>query len=223
MIPISIMIPVGPLPHHREWLAEAIQSVEVQAFPDDEIVLVNDGGPLLELSSHACRTQVYSLPANCGAVAANNIGVAIARNEHILMLGSDDRLLPGCLDALREAWLRIGDPLGYYYLAVEYADGRPSQNNPCQAAMVTKTLWRYTGGFPQEAALGAIDHIFLQMLITGRERGVSAARLYSVSDRVLYWYRPHAMTETNNKTQRWWGVIDRVVRDDLASKWLPQA
>lgn len=220
MIPISVVIPVGPAPFHRQWLTEAIQSVEAQASASDEIVLINDGGAPLELSSHACQTQVYTFPTNIGCVGAWNTGVSIARNEHVLFLGADDRLLPGCLDGLRMAWYRSQDPLGYYFLAVDYEDGR-TQNVPCQAAMVTKTLWRYTGGFPLEAALGAIDNIFVQMLLSGGERGVSRAKVYSVSPQPLYWYRPHALTETVTRSQRWFGVI-AIVRDDLSAKWLPR-
>lgn len=217
-IPLSIIIPVGPKSYHREWLAEAIESVrEQKAHPDDEIVLINDGGDSL-LDFYSDHT--FNLPFCCGATAAWNIGVTIAYNEHVVMLGSDDKLMPNCLDKIASAWEYHKEPLGYYYLSVRYSDGREDQGSPCQAVMVTKSLWRYTGGFPIECALGAIDNIFLQMLKTGADRGVSKAKLIKVSPEPLYWYRVHPETETNLRSARWLGIIP-IVRQDLAMKWMP--
>jgi glycosyltransferase involved in cell wall biosynthesis len=212
-VPISVLIPVGAQPHHRQWLDEAIDSVAGQLAGGDELVLLNDGGAPLGYR------ETFRFPHPCGLVAAFNCGVALARNEQVVMMGADDRLLPGALDAARVTYARYRDPLGYYFYAVRYNDGR-EQNVPCHAAMITKPLWKATGGFPQEAALGACDHIFLQMLITGRQRGVWHGGIYNISPNPLYWYRAHADSETNNRTQRWWGLI-QILRDDLATKWTP--
>lgn len=224
MIPISIVIPVGPKPHHREWLEETIRSIADQRTPPSELILVNDGGEL-DSSSILRENKIlrrtteiwfYDNPCNLGVVASLNIGVAVAKNDHVLLGCADDRFLPECVEKCWGAWERWQEPLGYYYLGVRYSDGR-EQNCACGAAMVTKSLWRYTGGFPPQASVGAADHIFLSMLIAGDREGYSKAKIIRVSDEVLYWYRVHDKIETSKNI---WPAIE-AVRDRLTLEWRP--
>lgn len=208
---------MGPKLHHRTWLKEVLVSILDQSSLPDEIVLVNDGGESLDWYRSEIFTVHYNNPCNLGVVASLNIGVAIATHELVLLGCADDRLLPNCVERCWQAWNKYQEPLAYYYLGVEYSDGRV-QNTACGAAMVTKQLWHYTGGFPAQAAVGAADHIFLSQLIAGSRDGYSKAQILRVSDELTYWYRVHDNIETSKNI---WPAID-AVRDRLTSEWRPR-
>lgn len=222
-VPVTIVIPVGPKPHHREHLGEMLESISAQRTLPDEVIVMNDGGPsvLPELIHHmpigAIHTWEYQQPWNLGMVAGWNCGVGLARNELVLLVGADDKLYGDCIDECYRAWLREQEPLGYYYLGVQYSDGR-EQNTACNAAMVTKALWRHTGGFPAQSAVGAPDHIFLSMLLCASRDGRTTAKILRVCDDMLYWYRVGENTET---TKNIWPAITAVM-DYLHVNWRPQ-
>jgi glycosyltransferase involved in cell wall biosynthesis len=222
--PITVVIPVGPKPHHREYLGEMLASIEQQSYLPSEIILVNDGGPSMDLvtwifGSLAGRVLIreYIQPWNVGMVACWNCGVGLARNELVLLVGADDRLYGDCIDECYKAWQREQEPLGYYYLGVKYSDGR-EQNTACNAAMVTKALWKHTGGFPPQSAVGAPDHIFLSMLLAASNKGLTTAKILRVCDDMLYWYRVGENTET---TKNIWPAIE-AVKDYVHTYWVPQ-
>lgn len=226
MRPISVVIPVGPKPHHREWLEEALISVHEQSELPDELILINDGGPPVHgytpvtaaLMMQGVTVVVHDNPCNLGVTASLNTGVAIASNDLILLGCADDRFLPNCVQLCWRAWERYCYPLAYYYLGVKYSTGE-EQNVACGAAMVTKALWGYTGGFPPQCAVGAADHIFLSALIAGSRDGYSAAKILQVDRELTYWYRQHEGTETRRNI---WPAID-AVRDWFTVNWRPNA
>ena len=222
--PVSVIIPVGPKPHHREYLGEMLGSIEGQSLLPNEIILVNDGGPAIELVTWLCGSMAskvfireYQQPWNVGMVACWNCGVGLAQNELVLLVGADDKLYGDCIEECLMSWERERDPYGYYYLGVKYSDGR-EQNTPCNAAMVTKTLWRHTGGIPAAAAVGAPDHIFLSMMIAASRKGLTPMRILRISDDMLYWYRVGSQTES---TRNIWPAIE-AVKEYLHENWRPQ-
>lgn len=219
--PITVIIPVGPKPHHREFLGEMLSSITEQSLQPGEVILLNDGGPSLNLVEKSFgKVREYVQPWNCGMVAAWNCGVGLARNELCLLVGADDRLYGDCIQECMNAYERWDHDLyGYYYLGVKYSDGN-EQNTPCNAAMVTKTLWRHTGGFPSQAAVGAPDHIFLSMILAASKKDPERckARILRVHDDMLYWYRVGANTET---TKNIWPAIE-AVKNFVHETWVPQ-
>ena len=216
-LPITVVIPVGPKPHHREFLGEMIESILQQKLAPDEVILVNDGGPRLDPGFPGAGVWEYIQPWNVGMVACWNCGVGLAKNELVLLVGADDRLYGDCIDECYKAWQREQEPLGYYFLGVKYSDGR-EQNTACNAAMVTKTLWRHTGGFPPQSAVGAPDHIFLSMLLCASKDGRTPAKIIRVCDDMLYWYRVGEHTET---TRNIWPAITAVM-DYMHVNWRAQ-
>lgn len=221
MIPITVAIPVGPMPHHREHLEELLESIERQTELPSEILIINDGGPSV-LTDLVFRPTLlikqFDMPWNCGCVAAWNCAVGLARNEHVLLCGADDMLFPKCIESLWDVWLRCQDLYGYYYLGVRYSEREKDQNTPCNAAMVTKTLWRHTGGFPTQAAVGAPDHIFQNMMLIAMRENRTKMKNIRVSDDVLYWYRVGSQTET---TKNIWPAIE-AVKDWTGANWRPR-
>lgn len=223
---ITIAIPVGPHPSHQQWLGEAIASVQSQTVPCNILVIDDMAGLHCDepdwdfgRSPSAPRTgygptladlhdypdvKVWRSPWRLGVGHAFNFGVALARDEEVLMLGADDTLEP---DAI-ECYLAFAaqDPpelraRTYYGLPVRYMHSGYVQFEPCNAAIVSKALWRATGGFPVESASGAPDAAFLsQIWNSGR------FRICAVGDRPLYNYRSHANTDTASRGP-WQGVI----------------
>ncbi len=125
-VPITVAIPVGPKPHHREYLDELIFSIEEQTIRPEEVLIINDGGERILHDavgipkSDRPWIKEYILPWNCGCVAGWNCAVGLARNEHVLLCGADDKLFPECCKRLWQSWEQHQELYGYYYLGVRY-------------------------------------------------------------------------------------------------------
>jgi len=219
MAQISVVIPVGPSEANQRWLPEAIASVVAQTVPAT-IVLVDDMAGIrpAQLLPHGQEYKYFKCPWYMGVAHAFNIGVAIAPTELVFMLGSDDTLEPECLEECIAEYERQHDDLGYYFVGVRYADTGEEQTVACHAAMVTRSLWLHTGGFPVATASGAPDAAFISILLRHR---AEAGRLWPVADaRPLYNYRRHKESDTASKGQ-WQGVI-LATRDLVTREWRPK-
>lgn len=72
-------------------------------------VIVDNGSTASDIYP-ALDAEVIKPPTNVGIGAAQNLGVALAAGRgasHLLFLDQDSRLLPGCVDALREAFCKL--------------------------------------------------------------------------------------------------------------------
>jgi glycosyltransferase involved in cell wall biosynthesis len=95
---VSVVIPTY---NRARFLPAAVASVRAQSYPCDEIVIVDDG------SSDNTSEVVAALgpgvrlirQANSGPAAARNRGIDEARGDLVAFLDTDDRWLPGKLDA----------------------------------------------------------------------------------------------------------------------------
>lgn len=209
--PITIAIPVGPADHHRRWLFEALESIAAQTLGASEVVLINDGRIPIDSGTaamYACyrecgNVNIIDTPWRVGVASAFNFGVALAQNDLVVMLGSDDRLLPDCLKQCWYAWQTHKDTLGYYYLGVEYASNGSIQNLPCNAAMVHKDLWELTGGFPPESAIGMCDHFITGLIQLGNGRFGRQYSVYDTCQEAQYWYRDHEETDSAQRRGDW--------------------
>lgn len=177
---ITVVIPVGPDPDACRYLPEAIASVEAQTI-ETGILLVDDmhgvgrhadgcGAPMIDVER---IDYVISNHWNLGVAASFNVGVACARTEHVLMLGADDWLEPDAIACAERAIREHPIQQAYYWFRVRYNDDRPErdQAQPCNAAVVTKALWRASGGFPVESAIGRPDVMLVGMLMGHPEVG----------------------------------------------------
>ena len=216
--PITVLIPVGPWPWSTRWLPECLQSVLAQTRQADEILLVDDMAGLDERAfglDERTFCRIWRAPWRLGVAGAFNAGVAMAAHDLIIMLGADDRLMPQALELCEKAYqIRRRDALGYYHMDVEYSDGE-QQNLPCHAAMVTKALWRHTGGFPPESGIGAPDAAFISVMLAHYG---GAGHLYRVeSPEPLYWVRRHRYQDTAMRQVYQRSILE--VRDILTSTW----
>ena len=201
-IPISVVIPVGPLPRHTEHLRECLESVLSQVGQHDQILVLDNGIGLRDPLQVSGWVGYHRIPWAIGLASGYNYGIAVAKRELCFMLGSDDRLLPNCLERCREAFDREHSAIGWYYVGVEYSDGR-TQNTACMAAMVSKTLWHRVGGYELGSDYGvnslklpvrSCEHVVLSKMIVNPKLG----GIYRVSDEMLYWVRLRENYYTQN-------------------------
>lgn len=220
--PISIVIPVGPCMRHRTHLPEMIRSIEEQTMRPGEVVFVDDGSTAMggdalpDLRVGNVRVKLVRNRWNLGVTNSMNVGVSSSAFDLSIMACADDKLLPRCVELCWRAWERSQVELGYYYLGVRYSTGQ-EQNVACGVAMVTRALWKYTGGFFPECAVGAGDHIWLSAMLGSQNRGVNRAQILRVSDEVLYWYRQDSNEATSRNI---WPAIE-AVRDKYTETWIP--
>lgn len=223
---VTVVVPVGPSPANSRWLSECLDSIAEQTWAKVghggiDLVLVDDmsNGGLEAHIPTGLPFKVWRSPWYLGVAHAFNIGVAVSPNELVFMLGSDDWLEPECIEYCVEEYAqRRGDPYGYYFVGVRYSDTGETQDLPCHAAMVSKTLWRVTGGLPVEAASGASDSAFISIMLRHSPR---AGRLWKVADgKPVYNYRRHSETDTASKGP-WQGVILET-RHLVTLNWTPR-
>lgn len=215
--PVTVAIPVGPFAANKIWLTEAIDSA-IKAGAA-EILLISDMAGDLETFAllYPKITAVWETPWRVGVATAFNFGVALADNELVFLLGSDDTLEPDCLHECVKAYNKALNPdQKYFAVGVRYSDDREDkdQYTPCNAAMVSKALWRRCGGFATETASGACDAALMSIFLGNRDAGT----WHIVNGkRPLYNYRVHPDTDTAQR-QSWQGVI-LTTRDLLTAQW----
>lgn len=156
-------------------------------------------------------------PFRLGVAAAFNMGVALAHNRLVVMLGSDDTLEPNAVDELLKTYEESGFAEAFYYFGVRYMDTGELQTLPCNCAAVTQDFWRYTGGFAPEMGVGACDSMFIsQMLVHEQESLIPVA-----GGAPLFNYRRHDETDTAGRADYQGAIFS--VRDILTRDWKPTA
>jgi len=212
---LTVIVPVGPKPSHKRWLTECLESIRAQTTPPEEILIIDDGANLTQ-EEVGMDARIWRMPCVAGAVHAINFGVALAKYDLVLILASDDILRPWCVaDCLREYQLR-NDPLGYYWMDVEYSDGR-IQKVPSGMAMVTKQLWQHTGGYAIESTVGAPDWMFLCAIDASKGKG---GKLWQVKSHAPpYWFRLHGEQMQATQNMKYSSVLG-LVRDIITKDWL---
>ena len=193
---LGVVIPVGPEEHHARWLGECLDSMAAQVRPPDHIVIVDDMHGLK--ASETCAPvgvrsiEVWDAPWRLGVPHAFNIGLArafAAGCDLTLMMGADDVLSPDALSSLLATFEHQHGRDGYYWQDVWYSTGE-QQRLPCNAAAVTPGLWRQTGGFIPESAVGGCDATFVSMMLVHHPD-----MLFHVEGGHL-WHRVHPDQET---------------------------
>ena len=146
--PVRVSI-VTPFLNAAPFIAEAIESVLAQTYPDWELLLVDDGSsdgstPIAQAfaAAHPQRIRYLSHDGrvNKGASASRNLGTAAARGELIAFLDADDVYLPDKL-AAQVPLLDAHPEAAMLYAGTEYWHGwtgRPEDR-------ARDTVWRRFG------------------------------------------------------------------------------
>lgn len=167
--PITVLICVGPEPKHQTYLQEALDSAFTQTVKPDEILLIDDMANLDEAAlagmaeGYKIDLRVWRAPWNLGTSCAVNCGIGLAHNECVVLLASDDYLNPGVVERCQKEY--IPGKLAYYWFEIQmFGLVNERMTVPSGASMVTKSLWKYTGGYPSESSVGHSDSILVNIM-----------------------------------------------------------
>lgn len=218
-VSIAVVIPIGPHKSDQTWLEECIASVYNQTLLPDELIIIDDMADpgwiqLFNKYNHPNTKLVYyDNPWLLGVAASFNIGISFANSDLMFMLGSDDKLLPTCLEQVVKTYKKHNDLLGYYYVEVVYDNGE-RQSLACNAAAVTRKLWEHTGGFSPETSVGAPDAAFISTLLAHKG---AAGNLYLVDGGVQYFVRRHKNQDTVKRKSYQKEIVS--VRNIVTANW----
>ena len=94
-ISVSVVIPFH---NGSRWIERALESVQSQTIPPNEVIVVNDGSSEGELGFLVGLQQRFDFQIlsqeNSGQSAARNLGVSKATSDYICLLDQDDYYLP---------------------------------------------------------------------------------------------------------------------------------
>ncbi|MDF1643113.1 MAG: glycosyltransferase [Pseudomonadales bacterium] len=95
---VSVVIPAYEC---ERYIVEALDSVFAQDYVNLEVIVINDGSTdtTLELLKEYKHKITILDQSNSGSAVARNAGMAIAKGDYIAFLDSDDKWLPGKLQA----------------------------------------------------------------------------------------------------------------------------
>jgi glycosyltransferase involved in cell wall biosynthesis len=94
---VSVIVPFYK---QEAFIAETIKSVQQQTYPNIEVIVVDDGSPVPARAILSESSNIVVLRTeNRGCPAARNYGFKQSSGEYLVFLDSDDRLMPGALEA----------------------------------------------------------------------------------------------------------------------------
>jgi len=199
---VSVCIPVGPYAWYKKYLAECLDSVAAQTMRPVGVTIIDDMAGVTKEHLAPLRGiphKVWRAPWLLGIPGCANVGVALGMSDLVFQLSCDDKLKPDCIETCWKEWQHRKDPLGYYWVGVEYSTGE-TQALPCGHAMIPKALWRHTGGWPVESAVGGCDAAFISAMLTHAHGDDRMGTLYPVDGgRPLYWHREHELQYTKHQ------------------------
>ncbi len=181
---VSVIIPAYQA---AQWIAEALDSVFAQTFPDFEVIVVNDGSPdtpQLEVVLQPYRGRiVYIRQENQGVSGARNTAIRAASARYVAFLDADDIWEPDFL-AVQTAKLEA-DPS----IDVLYADARIFGNVP-EAGKTVMQLCPSLGKVTFESLVTRQCTVHICVCVARRESllraGLFDARLRRIEDFELW-------------------------------------
>ncbi len=150
---MSVLSIVTPVYDRPVLLRRAIESVLRQDDGDWEMVIVDDGSrescaPIVATYAEP-RLRLFTHAQNRGISPARKTGVAAARGDWVLLLDSDDELVPQAVSMVRRRLRTVEDDIGRLAFMFRVAEGGGSP----EPALV-EGVWDYEGYIRWTASLG---------------------------------------------------------------------
>lgn len=216
---VSVIIPCY---NRQDYIAETIDSVLSQTWPNIELIVVDDGCTddsrrILESYGDKIRLMEHPGRVNKGQSAAINVGLRVAKGEYVAILDSDDLFFPEKIEK-QVLYLHSREELGIVYsnginidaqgksLYSIYPPGNRRVVGPVEVlescafnlpsnALVRREFYSEAGFF-DETLRSAQDH---DMAIRLTEHGGAG-----YMDEVLWAYRRHGESVSRTRTlERW--------------------
>lgn len=224
---VTVLMPVGPN-YNPEWLQEAIASVLQQEGDVHQLLIIGDGVDLgwdmwnnlpnfISLSGEESKRwgdyggydffpsygnpEILSyckLPAHVGFSSTFNLGVGMSKNELVMFLAADDKLMPTAVEEAVATWEKHDRKDAWYHLKYIDSNGHVSQihNN---IALTTKHFFLdMCGGYPPAAFVGPDAALMSCLMVHAPDRIIPV-----ISDKPLYWIRDHDQQETKIHTWKY--------------------
>lgn len=142
MANISICIPTF---NRKDYLAQTLNSVYAQTYPDYNVFVVDDGstdGTADMIKNAGYKNLTYHWQANAGDAAARNKLIELAAGHYITFLDSDDLLMPDALERMAKAAEAENEPVVVYgsYIRI---DGQGNVVGRCKRTLRTGHITRY--------------------------------------------------------------------------------
>lgn len=207
-----------------EHLSRPLNSVSSQTFRSFEYIIIDDGSEIspdnivLDYLEKQDFPVMYIKKSNGGAHTARNIGIKNARGEYLLILDSDDELVPNALHKYYEAWMSIDQNIREEYREVvarnsdEYGNQLsipyPSDINRLpknvasriasktgQHISVNRTSILKENPFPEPQGVKFVNECILWKYLDSKYRS------YYINDILYIYYRdiPESLTHTKGK------------------------
>jgi len=139
---VTIVIPTLD---RKEFLEQAIESVEWQTYDDIECIVVDDGSTdgtreFLDSLDYDYLRTIYR--DETGLSSARNAGIDASEGEYVLFFDSDDILYPGAVETLVEALERQSDECAGVFGSKKLVTdrGRVSERRAHTGTMTEPTL-----------------------------------------------------------------------------------
>ena len=178
------------------WIERALESVQNQTIPPNEVIVVNDGSSEDELGFLVGLQQRFNFQIlnqeNSGQSAARNLGVSKATSDYICLLDQDDYYLPKHNQILLETadfedpkfgfsygdlWRsnEAGQILSHSSINVKIKHPHTSLNTLVgknmfivpSATLISRTAFLAVGGFDPELRGFEDDDLFLRFFLAG--------------------------------------------------------
>ena len=178
------------------WIERALESVQNQTMPPNEVIVVNDGSSEEELGFLVGLQQRFKFQIlnqeNSGQSAARNLGVSKATSDYICLLDQDDYYLPKHNQILVEnadfedptfgfsygdLWRsnEAGQILSHSSINVKIKHPHTSLNTLVgknmfivpSATLISRTAFLAVGGFDPELRGFEDDDLFLRFFLAG--------------------------------------------------------
>lgn len=121
---VSVIIPFYK---GKDWLAEALESVDNQTYPCIEVIIINDGSDENITSLETMYPSfIFVKTVNSGAGAARNKGIELATGDYICFLDSDDIWLPNKIK--NQISFMINEEVLWSHTGyIKFLDGNPNK------------------------------------------------------------------------------------------------
>lgn len=154
---------------------------------------------------------------NVGVADSFNFGVALAQANLVFMLGSDDKMMPTCLEEVVKAY--DTHQVEGWYNVTHITEGGAVGAVPNNTAAVTKELWNWLGGFPPSAGVAACDALLLSILMVHAPEKIIQVK----EGTPLCWLREGAYQDTRkNMAYFAQSRAVEIIRDLEAKRWTPK-
>ena len=173
---VSVIIPCY---NDVQFIEQAVDSAREQTFPDQEIIVIDDGSNMATkkvLQRLEPKIDLLIVQENSGVIKARNTGIEASSGTNILTLDSDDFFEPEFLTkavkildenpdvGMVTCWTRILNSQGNKLGVIKYS-GAPAEeaifcNNASGCSLFRKKCWKEVGGYDENLKNGDEDWEF---------------------------------------------------------------